>query len=316
MRTMSNTTQRILLVTALFGAFTSTAGADVAAAARAFSDGQAAQLGGDYDRAAQSFELAYSIAPSGEALRSAVRARQLGNQPARAATLAELLLAQYASDPASIKLATEVIAEAKPKLGRTAIACTASCTIAVGGRAVSISAADSHVVYLRPGRQELEITFEGGASVTRELVVKPGDDVKLAVERPATAAPPPPALPSTGAPPPENAAPVRDRGLSPVVAIVGGALTLGLVGAGVWSGLDTNHAHDAYVASPTSGGWTSGRSKQLRTNLLFGGAAATGVGTALVAMFWTRWRGEHEEHATLKIAPSHGGFAVSLAGRF
>ncbi|MBC7975135.1 MAG: hypothetical protein H7138_09135, partial [Myxococcales bacterium] len=56
--------------------FGTTAHADVSAAARAFSDGQAAQLEGNHERAAQSFELAFNIAPAREALRSAVRARQ------------------------------------------------------------------------------------------------------------------------------------------------------------------------------------------------------------------------------------------------
>jgi len=288
--------------------------ADAAAAARAFSDGQAAQLDGDFDRAAQSFELAFSIAPSKEALRSAIRARQHVKQLARAASLAELLLAQYAADPASARLAQDVIAEAKPKLGRMTIVCTASCTVAVGGRAISLKAADSHVVYVTPGSQALELTFEGGQAVTRELVVGAGDDVKVAVERPAVEAPPvAPAKPPEAAPePPHPVAspppelPRAPRGLSPVVAISGAVVTVGLAATGVWSGLDTNHAHDAYAANPTSKGWSDGRSKQLRTNLLFGGAAVTGIATALVAVFWTRWHGDESSAPMVGVAASDG----------
>ena len=101
--------KHVLLVAALAGS----AHADVTAAARAFQEGQVAQLAGDYDRAAQDYELAYTIAPTKEALRSAVRARMQGQQLPRAASLAELLLANYADDAASVKLANEVIKEAK-----------------------------------------------------------------------------------------------------------------------------------------------------------------------------------------------------------
>ena len=299
--------------------------ADVAAAARAFSDGQAAQLDGDFDRAAQSFELAFSIAPSKEALRSAIRARQHVKQLARAATLAELLLAQYAADPASVRLAQDVIAEAKPKLGRMAITCTASCTVAVGGRAISVKAAESHVVYVTPGTQALELTFEGGQAVTRELVVGAGDDVKVAVERPVIEAPPTaPAKPPEVAPEPPRAvaspppeAPREPRGFSPVVAITGAVVTVGLAATGVWSGLDTNHAHDAYAANPTSKGWSDGRAKQLRTNVLLGGAAVTGIATALVAVFWTRWHGDESSAPMVGVGPSaQDGVVVTWGSRF
>ena len=299
--------------------------ADVAAAARAFSDGQAAQLEGDYDRAAQSFELAFSITPSKEALRSAVRARQHVKQLARAATLAELLLAQYAADPASARLAQDVIAEAKPKLGRMAITCSASCTVAVGGRAISVKAAELHVVYVTPGTQALELTFEGGQAVTRELVVGAGDDVKVPIERPAVEAPPTaPAGPPETAPEPPHpvTSPTPEvarepHGLSPLVAISGAVVTVGLAATGVWSGLDTNHAHDAYVADPTPRGWSDGRSKQLRTNVLFAGAAATGIATALVAVFWTRWHGEETSPPLVGIAPSASdGLVVTWGSAF
>ena len=299
--------------------------ADVAAAARAFSEGQAAQLEDDYDRAAQSFELAFSIAPSKEALRSAVRARQHVKQLSRAATLAELLLAQYAADPASVRLALDVIAEAKPKLGRMAITCAASCTVAVGGRAISVKVAESHIVYVAPGSQSLELTFEGGQAVTRELVVGAGEDVKVAIERPAVepaaAAPLRPARPPEAAPdpahmvePPRPAVVRAPRGLSPLVAVSGAVVTVGLAATGAWSGLDTNHAHKAYAADPTSRGWSDGRSKQLRTNVLFAGAAAAGITTALVAVFWTRWHGKESSAPVVGITSSANASVVVTWG--
>jgi hypothetical protein len=285
--------------------------ADVSAAARAFSDGQSAQLEGNFERAAQSFELAYNIAPSKEALRSAIRARQLSNQLPRAATLAQLLLTQFSDDPASNKLASDVIAEAKLKLARIAITCAPQCTAAVGGRAISLNAAPIHVVFTAPGRASIEVTFDGDRNVTREVTLKAGDEVTLPIE-------PPPvkrvARPRTAAAPP---APVvrDDSGLPPYVAVGGGALTLVLIGITTWSALDTDKAHDAYVAAPTDEGWKDGRSKQLRTNLLLGGAAATAVSTALIAAFWTRWH-RVSDSPEMAITPDRGGLSVSLGGRF
>lgn len=284
--------------------------ADVSAAARAFSDGQTAQLEGNHERAAQSFELAFNIAPSKEALRSAIRARQLSNQLARAATLAQLLLTQFGDDPASSKLANDVISEAKLRFARITITCAPQCTAAVGGRALSLNAASTHVVFTAPGRAALEITFDGDRSVTREVTLKAGDEVTLPIEPPAAkhAAKPRPA-------PPPVLVHRDDSGLPPYVTIGGGALTLVLIGITTWSGLDTDKAHDAYVAAPTAEGWKDGRSKQLRTNLLLGGAATTGIATALIGVFWTRWHGPGDS-PEVAIGTHSGGLSVSLGGRF
>jgi hypothetical protein len=285
--------------------------ADISAAARAFSDGQAAQLEGNYERAAQSFELAYNIAPSKEALRSAIRARQLNNQLPRAATLAQVLAAKYGDDPTSTKLAAEVIAEARTKLARVSISCTPQCTLAVGGRAISLTAATTHIVFTTPGRQAFEATFSGDRNVTRELTGKAGDDINLVIE------PPPPDLPEvkpTAAPAATQAPPADVKPLPPAVALAGVATTLVLGTLTIWSGLDTNKAHDAYVDAPSKAGWNEGRSKQLRTNLLLGGTALAGTGTAAVALLWTRWGTPRANE--LAVAPTGGGLVVSLRGRF
>jgi hypothetical protein len=292
------------------GLAASTAHADVSAAARAFSDGQAAQLEGNFERAAQSFELAFNIAPSKEALRSAVRARHLGNQLPRAATLAHLLLMQYPDDADSARLANDVIAEARIKLARIAITCAPHCTVAVGGRAISLTAAPTHVVFATPGHQSLEITFDGDRTVKRDVALKAGDDVALPI-----AAPPVSHVATSHAAAAAPAA-VEPRPLSPMVALAGGAVTLGLAGVAIWSGLDTSKAHDAYAAMPTPEGWSSGRSRQLRTNVLLGATAATAVTTGLIAVFWTNWNGDHRTAPDVAIMPGNGGVTMSYSGRF
>jgi hypothetical protein len=203
--------------------------------------------------------------------------------------------------------------------GRLVITCRASCTVAAGHRAVSLGAAERHVVYLRPGPQELEFGFDGAPPATRALPLAAGEDVALEIERPA---PPRASPPAPLAPPPIAAAqperPAAPTGLPRAVPIVGGAVALGLAGAAAWSGVDTDRAHTAYVANPTHDAWVSGRAKQLRTNLLFGGAAAVGLAAIAVAALWTRWHDDEAggAGAALSIAPARGGVALTLDGRF
>jgi hypothetical protein len=293
--------------------------ADVSAAARAFSDGQSAQLEGDYDHAAQSFELAYSNAPSKEALRSAIRARQLAGQLARAATLAEILLVKYADDAASTKLANDVLAEARPKLGRITVTCSARCSLAISGRAMSLPAADTQVVYVPAGRHTVEATFEDARTASREIAAVAGADheVRMSPSAPSPApASPGPAAP-TRAPAtvqPERPEPTGPHGLPRVVPLAGAAVAVGLAGVGVWSGLDTNKARDAYVKDPSHPAFTSGQSKQLRTNILFGSAIAVGAATAVIAIWWTRWSGD--ETPTIALSPSSDGALVTYRGHF
>src|SRR5688572_12759748 len=65
---------------------------DVSGAASAYSRGQQADLTGDHATAAELYELANSLAPSPEALRSALRARRNAGQLAIAGGHAETLL--------------------------------------------------------------------------------------------------------------------------------------------------------------------------------------------------------------------------------
>jgi hypothetical protein len=305
---------RCLLLSIGFMLITATAArveADGAAAGRAFADGQAAQLEGDYDHAAQSYELAYSIAPSVEALRSAVRAREQAGQIARAAALAEILLAQFPADTVSAKLASDVIAEAKPKFARVVIACSGKCTVTIGGRAISLTSAASHVIYATPGNQALEITFEGGGVVTRELTMAAGAEQRVTVDKPALKPTEP--LPITEPKVTKPSAVATKSGHSPAFAIVGAVITVGFGATAVWSGIDTNHAHDAYVANPDHDAFEAGRTKQLRTNILIGSAIGTGLLTAAVAVFWTRWSSSETQPA---VAVDHNGGTVSLIGSF
>lgn len=316
---MTHAARALLAASILICPLRSTARADVSTAARAFADGQSAQLEGDYDHAAQSFELAFSNEPSKEALRSAVRARKLAGQLARAATLAEVLLVQYGSDAMSAKLASDVIAEARLKLGRVTVSCSAKCSLAIDGRAMSMPPAETLVLYLQAGHHTVEATFEDGRGAAREVAAVVGAEDQIELELPRLAAAPAPVQPEVRPPAPPQAEHVglrpRPGGLRPLVPLTGGAVAVGLAGVGIWSGFDTNKAHDAYVNHPTHEAFTQGRSKQLRTNILFGSAIAVGLTSAVVAMWWTRW-GSDEAPPAVSLVPATGGGLVTYGASF
>jgi hypothetical protein len=300
-----------LAVTACLGS--AAARADVSSAARAFSEGQAAQLAGKLERAADAFELAYSIQPSKEALRSAARMRlQVGHQ-ARAANHAVLLLTQYGDDPPSAALAQEILQQTESSLCRLAVTCEApGCSLSTDGRALSMSAAEAHVVYVAPGEMELVLSF-GTESVTREIQAQAGARIDLRV-----AAPPPSPLAKASAVETKAKAPRQTkatgaRGWPRMVVYAGAGLTAALGGVTLWSGLDTQSAHDDYVKAPTKEGWDDGRDKQLRTNILLGATAAAALATAAIAVFHTNWSGER---ASLTVAPTSSGATLGLATSF
>lgn len=283
--------------------------ADVTAAARAFAEAQAAQVAGDYERAAQNYELAYSIAPSKEALRSAVRTRQLGGDLARAASLSEILLAKYGDDPASVKLATDVIAEARPKLGRIAVHCPTGCTIAVDGKAISLAREEHHAFYVPSGALTVVAEFEPNVAAKQDLSIALGESQELTLARPPRAvAPPPLAL----TPPPGGAAEPESHGWKPTVFYLGVGITLLATGVAIASGIQTTNLHDEYVANPTDEVFDEGRSLQRRTNILFGVAAGCAVVTAAIGIFHTEW---HPPRMYV-IAPSRGGATLAVTGRF
>ncbi len=110
------------------------------------------------------------------------------------------------------------------------------------------------------------------------------------------------------------------RGLSPAWVAVGGGLTLVLAGAATWSGVDTASKHDDFVGGACdrapSEGCTSlssdGKDAQLRTNILFGATALTGIATAAVGLFFVRWSPERRGGSSLSISPGIGSTAVRV----
>jgi hypothetical protein len=281
------------------------AAGNVDEAARAFDEGQKAQLKGDYDRAANWFEIANSIVPTKEALRSAIRAHLKAGRLARAATLSEAARATYAADTDTVLLANEVLEEVVRTLGRLELTCSGGCTVSVDGRVLSISKGPDHVLYMPAGVQRIRVHLRD-RSVARTITTKAGTTV--IVEVPAL--PPKPVAPAVELRP-KQAEGTR-RGLPRGVPVIGGSLTL--IGAGVatWSSFDTRAARSAYGMNPEHSAWIEGRKKQRRTNILWGATAGLGIVT-LITAYWTNWH-PAKEAENFGIASSDGDDLVITFG--
>ena len=304
---------------------------DVAGAANAFSRAQKAELSGDHDTAAELYELADGLAPTPEALRSALKARKAAGQLGSAAQHAERLLRRYPSDKRSKDLAEATLEEAKRKLGRVEILCRPkACGLVVDGAAGSAEVAEQHVVFLEPGKHEVNAAFGSERATPKAATVKPGDRVSFAFEPPAPSATVPRVTDSGGktaaAHLSTDASADRGtkggRGLSPWIFATGAVITAGLGAVTLWSGLDVLGAHDDYQGRETQRAYEDGLDKEKRTNILIGATAVAGVATGVIAVF-TRWSGSSESAAAGKAvrvhaggAPIPGGAAFTIGGKF
>lgn len=294
-----------------------------AAAANAYSRAQKALLSNDYDQAAELFELADSLSPTPQALRSAASARKAAGQLATAAARAEELRSRYPDDPDSKKLADDILDEAKQKLARHEVTCKPdACQLLVDGSVVTAAAKEQHFVYLKPGDHEVAAVFGTRRAAPQKVKSVAGASSTLAFEAPAAAESPksdePIAPASTSADVTADSG-TPSRGLSPWIFGTAAGVTVVLAGVATWSGLDTLSARDEYDKHRTQDGYEDGQSKERRTNILF---AATGVAAAatITLAFFTDFggkksaKGQHTPRVSAIAAPGAGG--VFVGGSF
>jgi hypothetical protein len=303
---------------------------DVAGAANAFSRGQKADLSGDHDTAAELYELADSLAPTPEALRSALRARKTAGHLGTAASHAERLLHRYRDDKRSRELAEATLEEAKRKLARIEVQCRPkACGLVVDGGAGSPEVTESHVIWVEPGKHEINAAFGPDRAAPKVMQAKAGDRLSFAFEAPAASSGP--RLTDAGGktgvtastePSADTGAKGPHRGLSPWFFVAGAAVTAGLGAVTVWSGLDVMNAHDAYRGRETQQAYDDGLDKERRTNVLVGATVTVGL-TTIVLAYFTRWSGSGgaggtPTHAKVQAGggPIPGGAALTIGGSF
>ncbi|MBW2461997.1 MAG: hypothetical protein JRH11_10145 [Deltaproteobacteria bacterium] len=322
---------RVLLALALTLVSLSLAGEaraqdDVAAAAQAFQEGQAAQLRQDYGPAGGFFELADRLAPSPAALRSAIRNHAAAGNRARAATLAADALSRYPADASVREVADDALAVAG-ELGTLEILCAAPCLATVGGTAIETEAQAERTIFVEPGTHVVEVSFDGEAAAEETAEVAAGAQVSISLVRPpvVVALPPEPEVETQPpvAPPREpvgeattDAAGAESSGLLPMWVAFAGLGATAVVGAvALWSGIDTLSARDAYVEDPTEAGYEDGTGRQARTNALIGVTVGLGVATAALFVL-ANLGGDEEAPVTASVSAGREGAGVHLAGSF
>ena len=301
---------------------------DVAAAAAAFTRAQRAELAGDHARAAEFYELADSMAPTPEALRSAMRTRLAAGQRAIAAARAESLRARYPDDAESKALADKTLGDLGAQLGRFEVECRPrACAVIVDDEAAGADAQSQHVIFLEPGPHQIGAAFGTLRAEAKSVDAKAGERGKLEFEAPPQPAEPPAAGSSGGEQISTSGADVardieRKGGLSPVWFAVSAVVTTGVGAAAIWSGVDTLNQRDEYDKQRTQEGYEDGLDLERRTNVLL---AATGVAAActVVIAAFTDWSGGEAPKAsasrnplTLDVRGAPGSAAIGLRGSF
>lgn len=303
---------------------------DLAGAANAFSKGQKAELSGNYPAAAELFELADSLAPSPEAVRSALRARVAAGHLGTAAAHAEALLERDPENERSKNLAQTTLDEARRTLVRVAVTCgPRGCAMEVDGAVGAAETKERHTFYLAPGEHEIVGVFNAARSPAQKLQGTAGESLSLSFVAPAESSAKParrpasftssgaPALDATG-----DATPTESGGLSPWFFATSAVITAGLGGAAIWSGIDVARAHSAYEDYETRDAYEAGVSKERRTNILIGGAAASAAITLGLALF-TDWGGSDAAKKTAQpgavrfmAAGTENGALLSVGGSY
>ena len=259
---------------------------DVAAAAEAFGTAQRAEFARDWGRAADFYEMADSLSPSKEALRSAAKARFSAEDFPAAATLAIALKRRYGDDEKSREVAERILEETSPALVRVKLRCDNPCVISANARAAGDVRNLTHEFFAAPGPLDLVASFEDGSSAEDTVEGSAGETLSVRLLQPV---PPPTSAPLPNT---ENDEPPQARGrrtLPPVYFIAGAVITLASASALTWSGLDVVAQNDDFKMDPTQSRLDRGQRGELRTNVLIATTVTFGVATAVLGAF-TDWR--------------------------
>jgi hypothetical protein len=316
----------ISLAFTLFVATTKATAEDVNGAAKAFSQAQEAQLGGDIARAADLYELADELAPSAPALRNATRARLAAGHLAMAATNAAQLLRRYPNDKESRDIAEAILSRLGPQLAQLDVACATACTLLVDGKVVASVARPQHALFIQPGARTIAATFGDGRQASNQITAPADKITTVRFEAPARPVAPkvtPKVEPGSGAAESTGlgAQQSASSGLPRYWAIGGAVVTVGFGVATVVSGLSTLSTRDKIRDAVAAGQsmmaaqlYNTGRDQQIRTNIFLGATVVAGVGTVALAVF-TNWSGPSKERE-LAVVPGRDGASVVYGGAF
>jgi hypothetical protein len=293
------------------------------AARHSFVRGEVAYEAGDFALAANSFEEAYRHAPHYAPLWNAARSWERAGEQTRAANLYAKYLRSAPADAPDRDAATAALAALAEKLGRIEVYATGVDIVRIDDEVL-----DGMNVYVHPGMHVIE-GQTGDTKIRRTEMVEAGTvrSVALVEEPPIIATgtpaadsmpnpvpPKPKAISST--PPTSVSSANRSYGWLGPAAIVAGGVTVAAASLVLWSGMDTLSARKKFDAAPTDDKLAVGLDKQLRTNVLLGGAIGSGVVTAALISLW-KWNGSTPKSAASVSLPIAGSpMQVVFTGSF
>lgn len=260
---------------------------------REFDRGIAAYQNGRFAEAIDDFSRAEHLTPHPAILFNLALAELAHGEASAAAHDFQAVVADVRSDGKLRNKARQqlTLAESRSALITLDIPTTATTRLVVDGRTVPDV---STGVRVDPGLHWIQLTAGGRITVDHSVHLEAGEHLRLSMEVKTDAVAPPPS---------------RSTTLPPGVAYATAGLTVALTGAAVWSGLDTLHARDAYerdlptlTQAQAQARLDDGHVKELRTNLLVGGAVLSAAATAGIALFLVDWA----------PAPRHAEIGVSL----
>ena len=268
---------------------------DMKAAAKLFGEGQKAYREGDYRHAAEAFEGAYKRAPRLPPLYNAARAGQKGGELVRAANLYASYLRKAPPSAPDRNNATSALRDIEARVAKLEVHANELTDLKVDGAAFDVGdqSASSFVVYVTPGTHVIE-GKHGDKTAEERPVATQGGSMSVVLVPPKDA--PPPVAPVVVTEKPRS-------GWSPIVVAVGGGLTAVAAGFLVWSGVDTLNQRSTFDAAPTQANLDTGKSDQVRTNVLLGVTLGLAVVTGVVAIFLVDWKSHKQEKAALHVSP-------------
>ena len=274
---------------------------DMREQARAHYDmGTGAYVRADYKTAAQEFALADRMSPSNVALSAALDAAIQADMPALGMELVARS-SRATLDAATSALVTKARARFGKRVGRIRVACApAPCVAKIDGAQIEIDAdqfvtVGRHVV--TTDRREGERVVDVAAESRTDIVVDGGNANATSPPNATSNATSTPNATATATP---NATPnaTDSSGISPVWFFTAAGITAALGTVTVLSAIDTQNKHsdyfnqrcDRFGSTSCATMQNDGVSAQHRTNILLGVASAAAVGTAVLGIFFVRWR--------------------------
>jgi hypothetical protein len=304
-------------VTAKVSAQTAPTPEQVQAAAEAFDRGRDAYKAGRYGEAAEQFERADSNAPSATALELAIKARDKAGDLDRAATLALLAVELYASEVQSEdtglgKLAPPLLERARAELYELDVQCNEPCQLVDGKKLVHGAPVTQRAIFLSAGQHDLVAGFGEGRTQAKSVTATAGASSEISFEAPPVPTEPvaePATEEPTGVSDEPIDAPPKSGGWSPVVFFVGVGVTAAAGGVTVWSGIDTQNDPGPErvkreCADENCELYKTGRSKQLRTNVLIGVTGGLALATGLIGALAIDWGGADKGQTDARARPS------------